>query len=50
MDDGVEVTLRADADMPRFISRALAAVPVQGISSESLRLHDLFVRAVSCAR
>ena len=46
MDDGIEVTLRAEADMPRFISRALAAVPVQSISSESPRLHDLFVRAV----
>ena len=45
-DDGCEVVLRADADLPRFIARAVAALPVQRISSEAPRLHDLFVRAV----
>lgn len=43
---GVEVILRADTDVPRFFARALAAAPVQRISSETARLHDVFVRAV----
>jgi ABC-2 type transport system ATP-binding protein len=45
-DEGVEVALRADADTPRFISRALAALPVRSLSSEAPRLHDVFIRAV----
>ncbi len=44
--DGIEVTLRAGADVPRFFSRALASAPVRHISSEAARLHDVFVRAV----
>jgi ABC-2 type transport system ATP-binding protein len=45
-DGEVEVILRPDTDVPRFFSRALAAAPVQRISSETARLHDVFVRAV----
>ena len=43
---GIEVILRSDTDVPRFFARALAAAPVQRISSETARLHDVFVRAV----
>ena len=48
IDEGtdMEVILRSDTDVPRFFSRALAAAPVQRISSETARLHDVFVRAV----
>jgi ABC-type uncharacterized transport system ATPase subunit len=44
--EGVEVTLRAGSDVPRFFARALAAVPVTGFSSAAARLHDVFLRAV----
>ena len=48
IDEGtdIEVILRSDTDVPRFFARALAAAPVQRISSETARLHDVFVRAV----
>lgn len=46
VDDGVEVALRVEADMSRFISRALSVLPVHTISSERTRLHDVFVSAV----
>jgi ABC-2 type transport system ATP-binding protein len=44
--DGTEVLLRAGSDVSRFFARTLAAFPVQGISTEPARLHDVFVRAV----
>jgi ABC-2 type transport system ATP-binding protein len=43
---GAEVTLRTGSDVSRFFARTLAALPVQGISSEPARLHDVFIRAV----
>lgn len=45
-DGEVLVTLRAGAEVPRFLARAVAAAPVRALATERPRLHDVFVRAV----
>ena len=46
VDGGVEVALRQDAELSRFVARTFASLPVGAVSSERARLHDLFIRAV----
>jgi hypothetical protein len=46
VDGGVEVALRQDAELSRFVARTFASLPVDAVSSERARLHDLFIRAV----
>ena len=45
-DGEMLVILRAGAEVPRFVARAVAAVPVRALATERPRLHDVFVRAV----
>lgn len=46
VEGGVDVALRQDAELSRFVARAFASLPVSAISSQRARLHDLFIRAV----
>jgi ABC-2 type transport system ATP-binding protein len=46
IDGELHVTLREGAATSAFLSRAVALAPLRSVSTESPRLHDVFVRAV----
>lgn len=45
-EEGLHIVLRRDVTIPQFLARAVTEVPIRNISTETARLHDVFVRAI----
>jgi hypothetical protein len=45
-DGQIHITLRPGSPTSQFLARAVTKAPVESVSTEAPRLHDIFVRAV----